>query len=154
MVLDRLRRWLGSLFGTDTDGAEADAGVVEPSDDSGETADYHCAVCGTPVGDPDGECSLCHSTDVVPADDATTASAAESGLDAGSATEHSVAADTEAEQRLADLLAGDGDPMEVHAERWERADDGDGYRVERPDGGTERVADETELRAVLGRLYR
>lgn len=131
-LLDRLRGWLRGLLGREPRGS---------GDDGDGTPEYRCAVCGTAVEDPDGECPLCRSTDIV---------AGEAGSDgAGSATEHAAAADPATETKLGDVL--EEGPLEQHADRWERVDGG--YRIERPDGGIERVDSRGEARAVLARLY-
>lgn len=131
-LLDWIRTWLGGLLGRDPE--------AEPTDDA-VTAEYRCAVCGTEVGDPDGECPLCRSTEIV-------AGNADPD-DGGSASEHTVEADPTTEAALRGVL--DGGPLEEHADRWERVDDG--YRIERPEGGTERADSRAEARALLSRLY-
>lgn len=64
-LLDRLRAWLRSRIG----GGETVAIEGAP------TYDYVCGVCGTGVDDPDAECPLCRSSDLV-ADGAGPASVA------------------------------------------------------------------------------
>jgi len=131
-LFDGIRAWVRAALGREADGDTAD---------SETTAEYRCGVCGTEVEDPDGECPLCRSTEVVTGD-------ADDGDDV-SATEHAVDADPATEATLREVLE-DG-PLDQHADRWERVEDG--YRIERPGGGTERVDSRAEARAVLLRLY-
>lgn len=144
-TLDRLRTWIGDLLGR---GSADDPAVDEPASGGGPggaAADYECAVCGTPVEEPAGECPLCHSTETV-------AAGADPGEaeTAGSATEHTAAADPTTEATLRETLGED--PLDRHAGKWERLDDG-GYRVERPDGGVERTDSRAGARALLAELY-
>lgn len=127
---DRFTTWLRGLLGR------------EPAAGPEPTAEYRCVVCTTAVEDPDGECPLCHSTELLAAD------AAELD-DVSGATERTVETDPEIESALRETLGED--PLEAHADRWERRDGG--YRVEGPDGGVERPATRAELRATLRRLY-
>ncbi|MFB6218788.1 MAG: hypothetical protein ABEH77_06365 [Halobacteriaceae archaeon] len=128
-MLGRLRAWVRSLLGR------------EP-----EPEQYRCAVCGTAVEDPGGECPLCHSTDIVAGDRSS-----EDGSDPGG-TRHAVAADPETEAALSEALGGENDPLTRHEGKWERADSGR-YRVEAPDGGVEGVDSRGEARALLRRYY-
>lgn len=59
-VLERLRGWWRSVTGDDGD--------VETTVEGTGTYDYECSVCGTGVDEPDADCPLCRSSDVVAAD--------------------------------------------------------------------------------------
>lgn len=86
-MLSGLLRKVKSLFGLgeadETATGERVKGSTEPP------ADYECAVCGTAVDDPDDQCPLCRSTDVVAAGEATDEQEEASADDrlAGGATE-------------------------------------------------------------------
>jgi hypothetical protein len=129
-LLDRLRAWCRRRFGS---GRAAE----DPHPASG----YECAVCGTPVDDPGGECPLCRSTDVAPpgsTDDAEAASP-------GGARERVLAADDGAVDRLKELRE-DGELLQRYADRWQPVDGG--FRVETSDG-TREVDSREEAAALL-----
>lgn len=143
-VLDRLARAIRRLLGKGDSDADAGGG----SADSGEgAAEYRCSVCGTPVADPDGECPLCRSTDVVPADGDGENGEPEAGS-GGSPRETALAED--AAPTVGDVLSG-RDLLAAHEDRWHREDGG--YRVSLPDGGMERAASKDEVRTLLFRHY-
>ena len=134
-LLDRLRAWWARRFGS----GSADAGA-----DS--AADYECAVCGTAVDDPEGECPLCRSTDLVPAGSGADAGGDGSGP-AGGRRERVAAADAdeEAVDRLRELRE-DGELLQRYADRWEALDGR--FRVETSDG-TREVDSREEVAALL-----
>ena len=129
-LLDRLRAWWRRRFG----GGSGDAGAAR--------AAHECAVCGTAVEDPAGECPLCRSTDVVPA-----GSAAGDGGDAAAAgaRRRVETADEAAVDRLRELRE-DGELLQRHADRWEPVDGG--FRV-RTGNGTREVDSREEAAALL-----
>lgn len=76
--LSRIRSYLSSLFGDTADESPEPTGeadepaadrdsAVESAPSESEPA-YRCSICATPVEDPEGQCPLCRSSDVVPAD--------------------------------------------------------------------------------------
>jgi uncharacterized Zn finger protein (UPF0148 family) len=129
-LLDRLRAWWRRRFGSGSADEAAD-----------RAAGYECAVCGTPVEDPDGECPLCRSTDVVPAGSADGAAADPSA----GARERVATADDGAVDRLEELRE-DGELLRRHADRWQPVDGG--FRVETSDG-TREVDSREEAAALL-----
>lgn len=137
--LARVRAWWRGLFG------DGDAGP-----DAGASSGHECAVCGTGVDDPEGQCPLCRSTDVVRA--GTRDGESESGVDAEgeSAAEppgsrRVETGDDASVDRLRELRA-DGEVLARHADRWRSVDGG--FRVETSDG-TRTVDSRTEVVALL-----
>lgn len=143
-VLDVVRAWLGRRFGGDesADAAaaseSAEANTSSASERSAGDPAYECAVCGTPVSDPEGPCPLCNGTDVVPAG----SDAAADDDPGGTGTTTRVVSD-DASERLRDVRAGN--VLAANADRWERVDDG--FRVEVDDG-----VRYVETRAAVRRL--
>ncbi|MFB6301406.1 MAG: hypothetical protein ABEH78_00880 [Haloferacaceae archaeon] len=123
-LLARLRDWLGSLFG----GGESATGPGE-----GAAAAGTCAVCGTPVEDPESGCPLCGSTDVESSDEGAGEGADDEGPPgSGPGPERRSMEDTadDAAARLRDVRGemsddgGAGDPSGPDAEAT-AADEGD-----------------------------
>lgn len=117
-LLDRLRTWWRRRV--------ADGRSADPAEDAGAAVDYECAVCGTVVEDPTGECPLCRSSEIVPAETATKG-------DVGGSIERP------------HTRQEDGTLLQRYNEYWQEA--GGNYRVETSDGT--RVVDSREEAAAL-----
>jgi hypothetical protein len=131
--LDRLRAWWRRKIASPDPDATAEAGSV---------SEYECAVCGTSVEGPDGECPLCRSTDVVPAGGSDGEGDRDDPPSGG--RRHVSAGDDASVERLRDLR-GDDEVLRRYADRWEQVDGG--LRVETSDGT--RVVDSREEAAAL-----
>lgn len=146
-LLDALKRLLPGR-GPDPDDADAATGTAES--ESGAVAEpaYKCSICGTPAASSDAECSLCGSTDIVPAD--TPHEDADGGLK-GRGPAQSVSSDG---LKTPDDVLSDRDLLSVYREHWERTDDGrSDYRVSLPEGGVEPANSKGEVRELLLRHY-
>ncbi|MFB6211200.1 MAG: hypothetical protein ABEI76_06660 [Halobacteriales archaeon] len=150
-LLARFRQWVRSLFGS----SEADSETTTPETDTATAQpDYVCAVCGTSVDTPETSCPLCKSTDIRPADgDDESDPSTTGGLGPATARETRMADDTGAASKLQELKAGGGDPLDRHADRWERLDSGERYRVTLADDSVRHVDSKEQVRAVLLRSY-
>lgn len=129
-LLDRLRTWWRRRV--------ADSRSADRDEDAGAAVDYECAVCGTVVKDPAGECPLCRSSEIVPAETATEG-------DATAATHRPVGSDAGGSIERPRTRQEDGMLLQRYNEYWQEA--GGNYRVETSDGT--RVVDSREEAAAL-----
>lgn len=87
-----------STAGTPDLTEEPPGATGDDGDDAGDAPAFKCSVCGTGVADEDGECPLCHSTQVVPVDAEGDAPTTVHGR-----TETAAGVDDDAVDRLGDL---------------------------------------------------